>query len=168
MYLLFTFVTGLAWLILARVAISQDTTTPSVSETTTAPTPCLCTEYTQISRAVASCTDIILSNIYAPASSAIVLTALQTGTVVTFAGATTFGFTNSSQFRPIQISGNNVTIRGEGGAFIDGGGQRYWDGLGSNGGLPKLVPPTPKRKEACYIARKAFHLNYFAKIMSDH
>ncbi len=81
--------------------------------------------------------DITLENIHAPASSAIILTKLKTGASVTFSGTTTFEFTNSSQFRPIQIAGSNVTIQGAPDSIIDGGGPQYWDGLGSNGGLPK-------------------------------
>ncbi|TVY73595.1 putative endopolygalacturonase D [Lachnellula suecica] len=108
---------------------------PALASTTA--TPCICTEWSQISPAVAECTSITLDNIQAPASSAIILTKLKTGTSVTFSGTTTFGFTNSSQFRPIQIAGNNVTIQGAPGSIIDGGGPQYWDGLGSNGGLPK-------------------------------
>lgn len=105
--------------------------------TVSASTPCLCTTWSQISPAVAACTSITLDNIHAPASSAIVLTELKVGSTVTFSGTTTFGFTNSSQFRPIQIAGSNVTIQGTPGSIIDGGGEQYWDGLGSNGGRPK-------------------------------
>jgi polygalacturonase len=49
----------------------------------------------------------------------------------------TFGFTNSSSFNPIQVSGKNVTVTAAIGAVIDGNGQAYWDGQGSNGGVPK-------------------------------
>jgi polygalacturonase len=80
---------------------------------------------------------ITLDNIHAPVSSAIILTKLKTGAEVVFSGTTTFGFTTSSQFKPIQINGNNITIRGAPGSVIDGGGQQYWDGLGTNGGIPK-------------------------------
>ncbi|GLI78998.1 hypothetical protein PoHVEF18_007320 [Penicillium ochrochloron] len=37
----------------------------------------------------------------------------------------------------VQISGNNVVIKGTPGSFFDGGGPLYWDGLGNNGGGPK-------------------------------
>ncbi|KAH8803081.1 glycosyl hydrolases family 28-domain-containing protein [Xylogone sp. PMI_703] len=117
--------------------VTTISTTFSASTTTITAAPCLCTAWSQISAAQAACMSITLDNIHAPASSAIALTKLQTGASVIFSGNTTFGFTNSSQFRPIQISGNNITIRGTPGSIIDGGGPQYWDGLGSNGGLPK-------------------------------
>jgi hypothetical protein len=41
---------------------------------TTTATPCLCTAYSQISPAVAACMSITLSDIHAPASSALILT----------------------------------------------------------------------------------------------
>lgn len=56
---------------------------------------------------------------------------------MTFAGLTTFAFTNDSKFDPIIISGKGVTIQGAPGHLIDGGGPMYWDGIGSNGGVPK-------------------------------
>ncbi|KAJ5741041.1 hypothetical protein N7493_000913 [Penicillium malachiteum] len=99
--------------------------------------PCICKEYSQIAAAVANCTDIVLSNIAAPNGSSINLSGLKTGTTVTFEGLTTFGWVNSSSFNPITISGEGITITAKKGAVIDGNGQAYWDGLGSNGGLPK-------------------------------
>ena len=79
----------------------------------------------------------MLSNIAVPNGSAIDLSNLQTGTTVTFDGLTTFGFTNSSSFDPVTIGGKDITITATEGAVIDGNGQTYWDGLGSNGGVPK-------------------------------
>ncbi|ERT01304.1 hypothetical protein HMPREF1624_02547 [Sporothrix schenckii ATCC 58251] len=120
------------------------TSTASSMSTTTAPSsptasanPCFCTEYAQIATAVASCTDIVLSNIAAPNGAAIRLSGLKTGATVTFDGRTTFGFANSSSFTPITIRGTGVTITASPGAVIDGNGPAYWDGLGSNGGVPK-------------------------------
>jgi polygalacturonase len=86
---------------------------------------------------VASCTAITLQDIYAPHNSSIDLTKVKAGTVVTFAGNTTFGFTNSSTFNPISFGGKGVTITSAPGAIIDGNGQAYWDGQGSNGGVLK-------------------------------
>lgn len=113
------------------------TSTTSATSTATSGTPCVCTDYSQISAAVASCTNIVLSNIAAPNGSAIDLSGLQAGTTVTFDGLTSFGFTNSSSFNPITISGAGITVTANPGAVIDGNGQAYWDGLGSNGGVPK-------------------------------
>lgn len=99
--------------------------------------PCLCTQYSQITPSLSVCPTLTLSSIAAPASSAIILTNLAPGTRIIFAGTTTFGYTPNSQFRPIQISGSNVVIEGAEGMVIDGGGEMYWDGLGSNGGRAK-------------------------------
>lgn len=98
---------------------------------------CTVTEYADISSAVASCTNIVLSGISAPASSTIDLQALQTGATVTFAGTTSFGTTADSDFDPIVVSGHDITITGADGHVIDGNGQAYWDGEGSNGGTDK-------------------------------
>jgi len=72
-----------------------------------------------------------------PASSTLDLSSLQTGASVVFAGETTFGYTEDSDFNPIVISGTNVIISGADGHVIDGNGQSYWDGEGSNGGSDK-------------------------------
>lgn len=101
----------------------------------------------------------MLSGISAPASSTISLKSLQTGATVIFAGKTvcshsqyidiilegdakidfeqTFGTTEDSSFNPIVIGGTDITITQEAGAVIDGNGQAYWDGQGSNGGISK-------------------------------
>jgi polygalacturonase len=102
--------------------------------------PCVATEYSQIATAVASCTNTALQNIAAPSNSAIDLSKVKANSTVTFAGLTTFGFTNSSSFDPITFGGKNVTITSAPGAIIDGNGQAYWDGLGSNGGASKSAP----------------------------
>jgi polygalacturonase len=59
------------------------------------------------------------------------------GTTVTFAGTTTFGETADADFDPIVISGTDITITGAEGHVIDGNGEAYWDGEGSNGGTDK-------------------------------
>ncbi|KAJ5612171.1 hypothetical protein N7510_005365 [Penicillium lagena] len=107
------------------------------TSTSSAARPCVCTEYSQISAAVANCIDIVLSNVAAPNGSSIDLSSLKKGATVTFDGLTTFGWVNSSSFNPITIGGESITITANKGAVIDGNGQAYWDGQGSNGGLPK-------------------------------
>ncbi|KAL4917682.1 putative endopolygalacturonase D [Aspergillus aurantiobrunneus] len=128
---------------------ARSTTIPAVPSTTKVPTlisssftgnggtTCTVTEYASISSAVASCSNILLSDVYAPPSSTIDLQELQTGAAVIFAGTTTFGDTVDSDFDPIVISGTDVTITGTDDHVIDGNGQAYWDGQGSNGGSDK-------------------------------
>ena len=112
----------------------------AVPQASSAASPCTATAYSQIAAAVASCTNIVLQDIAAPTNSTINLTNLKEGSVVTFAGLTTFAFTNSSTFNPIVINeATDVTIQGAPGSIIDGNGQAYWDGQGSNGGVPKYV-----------------------------
>jgi polygalacturonase len=79
----------------------------------------------------------VLSNIAAPNGPAIDLSNLQTRTTVTFDGLPTFGFTNSSSFKPVTIGGKDTAITATEGAVVDWNGQAYWDGLGSNECLPK-------------------------------
>ncbi|KAH6880044.1 putative endopolygalacturonase D [Thelonectria olida] len=98
---------------------------------------CTVTEYAQISSAVASCTNIVLSGVSMPASSTLDLQSLQTGAVVTFEGTTSFGTTADEDFDPIVVSGHSITIQGAEGHVIDGNGAAYWDGQGSNGGSSK-------------------------------
>lgn len=106
-----------------------------------AQTACTASVYSQIAPCVASSTAIVLNNIYAPSESSIDLTKVKAGTTITFAGKTTFGFTNASTFEPIKLGGSRITVTAEPGAIIDGNGQAYWDGQGSNGGAPKYVFP---------------------------
>ncbi|WYZ38093.1 hypothetical protein EsH8_III_000007 [Colletotrichum jinshuiense] len=93
---------------------------------------CTVTKYADIANAVATCTDIVLDSIAVPASSAIDLQKLKSGATVTFSGKTTFGTTADNDFDPIVISGTSITITGAPGHIIDGNGQAYWDGEGSN------------------------------------
>lgn len=114
-------------------ATSYSNTIPTYS----AIIPCTVTNFTDIPQALAVCKQLTLKNIFAPSGKSLNLTAAQTGAVITFAGTTTFGFTNSSSFSPIVLGGTGVTITAEPGAIIDGNGPAYWDGMGSNGGVPK-------------------------------
>ena len=116
-------------LLSAALAVTQATAAAAAT--------CTCTSYSQIPSAVASCTSIVLNNIAMPASTALDLTKLKTGATVTFEGKTTFAKTSDSDFTPILVGGTDITITASSGAIIDGNGQAYWDGLGSNGGVDK-------------------------------
>ncbi|KAJ5292730.1 uncharacterized protein N7443_008683 [Penicillium atrosanguineum] len=118
-------------------ATTSSSTSSPVVDASASGSACVVSEYASLSSAVASCTNIILSDLYAPASSTIDLQSLQTGTTVTFAGTTTFGDTFDDDFDPIVISGTDLTITGASGHVIQGNGEAYWDGEGSNGGQDK-------------------------------
>lgn len=86
-----------------------------------------------------SCSTITLSNVEVPAGQTLNLTGLNEGTKVIFAGNTTFGY--EEWVGPlIAVSGKGIAISGAEGSLIDGGGARWWDTKGSNGGKikPKL------------------------------
>ncbi|KAK7745865.1 hypothetical protein SLS53_002583 [Cytospora paraplurivora] len=123
--------------------------TPAVAATTGVPTQaglavtgnggttCTVTAAAEISSAVASCTNILLDNVSLPASSTLDLQDLQPSAVVVFSGTTSFGYTPDNSFDPIVVSGDYITITGTADHVIDGNGQAYWDGKGSNGGTTK-------------------------------
>jgi polygalacturonase len=98
--------------------------------------PCHVTSYSGVAGAVSSCTNIILDGIAVPGNTTLDLTKLKTGAVVTFAGKTTFAYADAN-YDMIKVTGTDVTITAEKGAVIDGNGQAWWDGLGSNGGVAK-------------------------------
>ncbi|KAK7028395.1 glycosyl hydrolases family 28-domain-containing protein [Favolaschia claudopus] len=116
----------------------SSTTKTSTTKTTstTVATPCTVTDVAQVASATASCTSIVLSDLAVPTSTTLNLSKLKTGTTVTFAGKTTFAFTDWDSDL-IQIGGQDVTIQGASGSVIDGNGQAWWDGQGSNGGKDK-------------------------------
>lgn len=120
----------------AKTTVKTSTTKATTTASVTGKYDCTVTAYASISSAVKSCTNILLSGVSAPASSTISL-ALQTGAALTFAGKTTFGTTKDSDFDPIVLTGTDITVTGASGHVIDGNGQAYWDGQGSNGGIDK-------------------------------
>ena len=90
-----------------------------------------------------------------PANQTLNLGKLKNGTSVVFAGYTvclsprslevnhiltsslqTFEYANTT-INLIDIGGTNIDISAEPDAIIDGNGQSWWDGQGSNGGIPK-------------------------------
>ncbi|KAI4727145.1 glycoside hydrolase [Aureobasidium sp. EXF-10728] len=102
----------------------------------TAAGPCHVTSYSGVAAAVSSCTNIVLDGIAVPGNTTLDLTKLQAGSTVTFAGKTTFAYADAN-YDMIKVAGTDVTITAEKGAIIDGNGQAWWDGLGSNGGVAK-------------------------------
>jgi len=108
---------------------------PSIPEETFA--SCTFTSYDQIS-GVGSCNPLTLQGPFTvPANKVISLAGLASGTHVNFKGTITFakGTLSSSNYL-ITVSGNNLVIDGTG-ATLNGNGPEYWDGQGSNGGVPK-------------------------------
>ena len=94
------------------------------------------TEFSAVAPAVASCTSITLDSITVPGGSSLDLTDLQQGSTVTFAGTTSFEYFDWDGDLN-KISGKDITITSASGAIIDGNGQAWWDGQGSNGGVAK-------------------------------
>ncbi|KAJ4304727.1 hypothetical protein N0V90_000254 [Kalmusia sp. IMI 367209] len=103
---------------------------------TAANSSCTVTQYSDVPAAVSSCTAIALSNIEVPSGKTLDLSSLKTGTTVTFTGKTTFAYYDGN-IDLIKVGGTNITITAAPDAVIDGNGQAWWDGLGSNGGISK-------------------------------
>jgi polygalacturonase len=57
-------------------------------------------------------------------------------TQVIFEGTTTFGYEQWSG-PLVSVSGANIVVTGASGSVLDGNGQLWWDGQGSNGGKTK-------------------------------
>ncbi|KAI7461635.1 Endopolygalacturonase [Hortaea werneckii] len=84
----------------------------------------------------ADCKNIVLKDIAVPAGTTLDMTDLNDGTTVTFEGTTTFGY-EEWKGPLISFSGTDITIHGADGHLIDMGGDQWWDGKGSNGGVTK-------------------------------
>ncbi|KAK3669431.1 hypothetical protein LTR78_010691 [Recurvomyces mirabilis] len=128
------------WCLSACHGLATAKTTSSslrpATTSSTGPSPCTVTAYSAVAAATASCTAITLKNIAVPGNATLDLSKLKAGTKVTFAGTTTFGFAEAD-YDMIKVGGTNITITAEAGAIIDGNGQAWWDGQGSNGGIAK-------------------------------
>ena len=102
-----------------------------------------------------ACSTITLNNIAVPAGKTLDLTKLNSGTQVylpmvwqkkasihtdmtqvVFEGTTTFEY-SEWEGPLISVSGSSITVTGATGSILDGGGARWWDGKGSNGGKKK-------------------------------
>lgn len=99
-------------------------------------TTCTVTELSQVTASADSCSNILLSGVTIPASSALSVTVPSNGALL-FAGTMTVEYTPDADYTPIVIAGTNAKVAGLAGAVIDGQGSKYWDGEGSNGGSDK-------------------------------
>ncbi|KAK6204058.1 hypothetical protein LQW54_008519 [Pestalotiopsis sp. IQ-011] len=88
------------------------------------------------SKSQASCATIVLSDVAVPSGTTLDLSDLEDGTTVIFEGETTWGY-EEWDGPLLQIEGNEITIEGASGAYLNPDGARWWDGEGSNGGKTK-------------------------------
>ncbi|CAN9084610.1 unnamed protein product [Alternaria sp. RS040] len=119
--------------ILAAVGTAAAVPSPSSTATTDA---CYVTDYAAIPAATAACTSITLDGLTVPGNSTIDLSKLKSGTKVTFKGKTFWEYADAN-YAFIKVGGSNIEITADADAVLDGNGQAWWDGLGSNGGLTK-------------------------------
>lgn len=75
-------------------------------------------------------TNIQIGDLQVPAGATLNFDKLIDGTTITITGRVTFGF-KQWEGPLVSLDGNNIVLRGNG--ILDGGGERWWDGLGKNG-----------------------------------
>jgi len=98
---------------------------------------CTFSSYADIT-GVTKCSSITLQGPFTvPANKVIDLTGLTAGTTITIQGTITFakGTLDETNYL-LTISGKSIDIDGTNG-ILNGNGPLYWDGQGSNGGVPK-------------------------------
>ncbi|KAJ4366797.1 hypothetical protein N0V83_007322 [Neocucurbitaria cava] len=116
--------------------IEASTTHLPSSSTVASADACYVTAYAAIPAATAACTSITLDSITVPGNSTLDLSKLKTGTKVTFKGKTFWEYADAN-YPLIKVGGTDLEITAAEGAVLDGNGQSWWDGLGSNGGINK-------------------------------
>ncbi|THW05491.1 putative endo-polygalacturonase [Aureobasidium pullulans] len=97
---------------------------------------CTFTSYDDVADQIADCSTVTLSGITVPAGETLDLSDAADGATITFAGTTTFEYSEWSG-PLIRAGGKGVTITGASGHTIDGNGAKWWDGEGTNGGKTK-------------------------------
>ncbi|KAF1918786.1 polygalacturonase precursor [Ampelomyces quisqualis] len=124
--------------ITAQAVVATIVSSASASPPATAipPSACHVTEYSAIPAATSACTSITLDGIIVLGNGTINLSKLKTGTRVAFSG-TTFWEYFDANYPFIKVGGTDIEITATEGAVLDGNGQAWWDGLGSNGGAAK-------------------------------
>lgn len=118
------------------VATTVSSAPSSPKATAALPSACYVTDYSAIPAATAVCTSITLDGITVPGNGTINLSKLKTGTKVTFSGTTFWDYFDAN-YPFIKVGGTEIEITATEGAVLDGNGQAWWDGLGSNGGVAK-------------------------------
>ncbi|KAK4897851.1 hypothetical protein LTR27_004623 [Elasticomyces elasticus] len=107
------------------------------------------------SKSKASCVTIVLSSVAVPSGTTLDLTGLKAGTHVVFEGTTTFGYKEWAG-PLVSVAGTDIVVTGAAATSYghrpqlvvsvnlgqmarsqDGGGSRWWDGEGTNGGKTK-------------------------------
>lgn len=114
------------------VAAPAPTAAPNLQKRAT----CTFTNAASASKSKASCATIVLDSIAVPSGTTLDLTDLTEGTHVIFEGETTFGYEEWSG-PLVSVSGTDITVTANSGAYLNGDGSRWWDGEGSNGGKTK-------------------------------
>ncbi|PYH49746.1 glycoside hydrolase family 28 protein [Aspergillus saccharolyticus JOP 1030-1] len=97
---------------------------------------CTFTSASEASESIASCSNVVLSNIEVSAGETLDLSDAADGTTITFEGTTSFGY-EEWDGPLIRFGGKQLTITQADGAVIDGDGSRWWDSKGTNGGKTK-------------------------------
>lgn len=127
-----------------------------VSLVTAAPTAsvyssCTVNSTSDLATAKKTCTNMSIGTFTVPAGQTLDMTNLLSGTTVTFTGIVSFGYKEWTG-PLVSVSGTEVKIVGTPGSCLDGGGARWWDGKGGNGGKTKVhQTPCIRRSNAkCY------------------
>ncbi|XP_056634950.1 polygalacturonase-like [Diorhabda carinulata] len=126
-------------LLLCTLATLSLSAASYVSNETSVGASCTINSYNDVNSVVSSCKTITVGSFEVPAGATLKL-ALQYGTVLTFNGVITFGYTEWDG--PLMwIIGDGVTVQGSSSHLINGRGSLWWDGYGdhSNKKKPKTM-----------------------------
>nr|AMD09881.1 endopolygalacturonase [Mesosa myops] len=120
-------------LILLTVILTSSTIIPDVNAAS-----CTITKYSaaDIKNAQNDCTEITINGIEVAAGETLDLTNLKQGAKVVFQGTITWAY-KEWEGPLLSVAGTNVQISGASGHLLDGKGNLWWDGNGSNGGKKK-------------------------------
>ena len=95
--------------------------------------------FDQVAGVIANCTNIAITDLSVPGNTTLDLTKLKPNSTVTFYGRTVWEYIYGANSDLMKIKGSNITLQGAPCSVLDGQGQFFWDGIGTNGGVPKSV-----------------------------